>query len=60
MFKRILYDNWTTIVPIISFWLTFGVFLAITIRALLFKKDYVQHMGNLPLDESSSSNRSKK
>lgn len=51
MFKRIVYDNWTHIVPIISFWLTFGVFVAISIRALCFKKDYVNHMGHLPLED---------
>ena len=34
MFKRIIYDDWTSIIPLISFWLTFGVFLAITVRAL--------------------------
>ncbi len=51
MFKRIVYDNWTHIVPVLSFWLTFGVFLTITIRALCFKKDYVDHMGNLPLED---------
>tara|TARA_R100000027_G_scaffold50114_4_gene38794 strand:- start:10905 stop:11087 length:183 start_codon:yes stop_codon:yes gene_type:complete len=60
MFKRIVYDNWTQIVPIISFWLTFGVFLAITLRALFYKKDYIRHMGNLPLDESPRETNSKK
>ena len=37
MFKRIIYDDWTSIIPLISFWLTFSVFLAITIRALFMK-----------------------
>lgn len=53
MFKRIIYDDWTQIVPVLSFWLTFGVFLAITVRALCFKKDYVNHMGNLPLEDDA-------
>ncbi|WP_309387139.1 hypothetical protein [Cerasicoccus frondis] len=53
MFKRIVYDNWTNIVPVLSFWLTFGVFIAITVRALCFKKDFVQHMGNLPLEDDN-------
>lgn len=54
MFKRIIYDEWTTIVPLISFWFTFGVFLTISLRALFMKKDKIQHMGHLPLDEDES------
>lgn len=55
MFKRIIYDDWTSIIPIISFWLTFGVFLAITVRALFLKKTTVSHMENLPLEEDDNS-----
>ena len=55
MFKRIIYDNWTGIVPIISFWLTFGVFIAICIRTLLLKKSSVEAMKQLPLQEDPKS-----
>ncbi|CAA6679118.1 MULTISPECIES: hypothetical protein [unclassified Lentimonas] len=55
MFKRIIYDDWTSIVPHISFWLTFGVFLAITARALFLKKTTVSHMENLPLEDDDNS-----
>ena len=51
MFKRIIYDDWTGIIPIISFWLTFGVFIAICIRALLLKKARIEAMKQLPLEE---------
>jgi len=51
MFKRIIYDNWTGIIPLISFWLTFGVFLAIIVRAIFLKKDVVHHLENLPLED---------
>ncbi|MGE9294713.1 MAG: hypothetical protein ACQKBV_00280 [Puniceicoccales bacterium] len=54
MFKRILYDEWTGLVPIASFCLTFGVFLIITLRAFLFKKAYVRHMGDLPLADDET------
>lgn len=56
MFKRIIYDDWTTLVPLISFWFTFAVFLAISLRAFLLKKDTVEHMEHLPLEEDDSSN----
>jgi hypothetical protein len=59
MFKRSIYDDWTTIVPPISFWFTFGVFLTISLRALLLRKDTVKHMEHLPLEEDSSSNPAK-
>ena len=55
MFKRIIYDDWTSIIPLISFWLTFGVFLAITVRALFLKKSTINHMENLPLEEDDDS-----
>jgi len=53
MFKRIIYDGWTELVPQISFWATFGVFLAITARAFLLKRKTVEHLENLPLEEDS-------
>lgn len=52
MFKRILYENWTGIVPVASFCLTFGVFLIIGLRALLFKKSFVKRMGHMPLEDN--------
>jgi len=57
MFKRIIYDEWTTIIPIISFVFTSGVCIAICLRAFLMKKDKVQHMQDLPLEDED--NRSK-
>jgi len=59
MFKRIIYDEWTTFVPLISFWFTFGVFLVISLRAFLLKKDTVEHMEHLPLEDDASCNPSK-
>lgn len=55
MFKRIFYEDWTQMLPEISFCLTFAVFLAITIRALMTKKDKVDHMANLPLEDDTAS-----
>jgi hypothetical protein len=55
MFKRIIYDDWTTLVPLISFWFTFGVFLAICLRALLLKRETVRHISRLPLEDQGES-----
>lgn len=54
MFKRIIYDDWTSYIPLISFWFTFCVFLAISVRAFFMKKDKIKHMGQLPLADDSS------
>jgi hypothetical protein len=51
MFKRIIYDDWMSFIPIISFWLTFGVFIAITLRACLLKKETIHHMEQMPLQD---------
>ena len=55
MFKRIIYDGWTDIIPHISFWLTFGVFIAICIYAIWLKKGKVHHMEELPLQDDETS-----
>lgn len=55
MFKRIIYDDWTTIIPILSFWLTFGVFLIIVMRAVFLRKKTVNYMKNLPLEDEDNS-----
>lgn len=60
MFKRIIYDEWTTIVPIISFVFTFGVFLAVCLRAFFMKKDKIQHMKDLPLEDEDSYSKENK
>lgn len=60
MFKRVLYEQWTDIVPIVAFVLTFTVFLVFTIRAFLMKKDRADAMAHLPISdpETQSSSRS--
>ena len=54
MFKRIIYEDWASYIPIISFWFTFSVFVAISLRAIFMKKDTVRHMGHLPLEDDHS------
>ena len=51
MFKRIIYDEWTNVIPIVSFWLTFSVFIVICLRAMLQKKANISKMAQLPFEE---------
>jgi hypothetical protein len=57
MFKRIIYEDWASYIPIISFWFTFSVFLVISLRAVFMRKDRVRYLGNLPLEEDHTTTR---
>ncbi len=50
MFKRVIYEDWATIVPIISFIATAGVFFFTTIRALCLSKTRCHHLASIPLE----------
>ncbi len=52
MFKRILHEHWTEIIPIISFVIMFLVFVTATIRALRLRPSQRKHLASLPLDQS--------
>ncbi len=54
MFKRILYEEWTLIVPLISFAVTFLIFTSFFIRAVLMKKDTVNRLASLALEDEST------
>lgn len=51
MFKRLIYEDWMAIVPIISFVATAGVFLFTTIRALCLPKHRCEHLASLPIND---------
>ncbi|MBK1882105.1 hypothetical protein JIN85_06755 [Luteolibacter pohnpeiensis] len=53
MFKRILHEDWTHIIPFISFGLTFAVFVVATIRALRIRPGERERLATLPLDETT-------
>ena len=50
MYKRIIYENWHVIVPLLSFATTVLVFGVMTIRGMLLRQDKASHMSNLPLE----------
>lgn len=52
MFKRIILEDWTLIMPIIAFFFTASVFAYTTIRALRLPKDRRESLANLPLSDS--------
>lgn len=52
MFHRVSHEQWTAIIPVLSFVLIFGVFVIATIRALRMKQGEREHLASLPLEES--------
>ena len=54
MFKRVLHEDWATIIPIIAFIVTFTVFLITTIRAIRLKPSEREHLATLPLDDEKN------
>lgn len=57
MFKRIFYDDWTTIVPVIAFIVTFTVFAVAIVRSIRMKKSTREHLSNLPLEDDDTESR---
>lgn len=53
MFKRIIHEEWTNIVPMIAFAVTFTIFVITTIRALRIRPDERERLAKLPLQEDS-------
>ena len=51
MWDRIQYADWADIVPYLAFFLTFGVFLIIAVRALFMRREKAQEMAELPLQD---------
>ena len=49
MFKRIILEDWQSVVPYLCFALIGGAFLIIVVRALCLKKSDVDHLAHLPL-----------
>ena len=50
MFHRVTTEEWHQITPIISFGITFAVFIAAVLRALLTRKQRCNQLAELPLD----------
>ncbi|MBL9130613.1 MAG: hypothetical protein JNG86_05405 [Verrucomicrobiaceae bacterium] len=50
MYKRIIYENWHVVVPLLSFATTVAVFGIMTVRGMLLRKDKAARMSNLPLE----------
>jgi hypothetical protein len=53
MFKRVIVEDWAFIIPIISFFVFFTVFLAVTVRAMWMKQSERDRLASMPLEENA-------
>ncbi|MES2440623.1 MAG: hypothetical protein V4584_16265 [Verrucomicrobiota bacterium] len=51
MFKRLILEDWTVVMPVIAFFFTASVFVCTTIRALKLPKARREELANLPLGD---------
>ena len=54
MFKRVILEDWATIVPMIAFGVLFTVFLVTTLRAIRLNPAEQKRMADLPLQDSDT------
>ncbi len=57
MFKRILHEDWTSVVPIIAFVVTFTIFVVAIVRSIRMKQTTSDHLASLPLQDDTPKNR---
>ncbi len=50
MFRRMILEDWASVVPFVSFFFIFGVFTYATVRALRLAEKNREHLASLPLD----------
>lgn len=51
MLQRIIHENWASIVPIISFAVTAGIFLLVSIRAITLPRERREALSRIPFDQ---------
>lgn len=58
MFRRVVTDTWQDWTPYAAFGITFLIFTAAFIRTLLMRRERVDHLSRLPLDEGEPAAKS--
>jgi len=52
-FKRVMFEDWSLWIPMVSFGIFFMVFILISVRAIRIDKAETKRLASLPLEESS-------
>ncbi|MBP7949582.1 MAG: hypothetical protein KA004_07990 [Verrucomicrobiales bacterium] len=53
MFRQLIPETWSGLVPILSLALTLGIFLYFIVRAIVMKRPEADRLARLPLDNDS-------
>lgn len=51
MYSRVAYETWHDFVPFIAFGVTALVFLTMTVRGLLLRKDKAKQLSQIPFED---------
>lgn len=51
MFKRIIFEEWTVVMPVVAFFFTAAVFLYTSVRAMKLSKVRRDELSKLPLGD---------
>lgn len=51
MFKRIIFEEWTVVMPVVAFFFTASVFLYTSVRAMKLSKTRRDELSKLPLGD---------
>jgi hypothetical protein len=54
MYRRVLYEDWHSIVPVVAFAVTFTVFVFAFIRSVVMRKEKADAMAAQPLDDGGA------
>lgn len=54
MFKRVILEDWASVIPMIAFAALAAVFLLTSIRALMMKRGDREKMAQLPLSDQAN------
>lgn len=52
-FKRVMFEDWSLWIPMVSFGIFFMVFILISVRAVRIDKAETERLASLPLEEPS-------
>lgn len=55
MFKRVILEDWASIVPMLAFGVLFTVFAVTTVRAMMIRPKDRERMSRLPLEDEEKS-----
>ena len=54
IWSRVHYENWHYVLTVLAFAVFFTIFVTVVVRTLRIKKDKLDHLSNLPLENDES------